>query len=121
MADKISKTIGSRTSGSLSFVIALLYFSNYVGPTSLIVLSGIFGFTAFAFWNLAISDVQDCVDDTRVGSATGITQGIAAISGSVAPTVSGFAITNYGFNLALVLSVALPQLIYVFLALKATR
>ena len=121
MADKISKTINILTSGSLSFVLALLYFSNYVGPTSLIVLSGLLGFTAFAFWNLAISAVQDCVDDTRMGSATGITQGIATISGSVAPTVSGLAITNYGFDLALVLSVALPQLIYVFLALKATR
>lgn len=121
LADKISKSISILTSGSLSFVLALLYFSNYVGPTSLIVLSGIFGFTAFAFWNLAISAVQDCVDDKRMGSATGITQGIATISGSVAPTVSGFVITNYGFNLALVLSVALPQLIYVFLALKATR
>jgi len=121
LADKISKTISILISGSLSFILALLYFSNYVGSASLIVLSGILGFTAFAFWNLAISAVQDCVDDTHMGSATGITQGIATISGSVAPIVSGFVITNYGFNLALVLSVALPQLIYLFLALKATR
>jgi ACS family hexuronate transporter-like MFS transporter len=121
LADKISRTVSILTSGFLSFILGLLYFSGYLGSTSLIVLSGMFGFTSFAYWNLAISAVQDCVEDTHMGSATGITQGIATLSGAVAPTVSGFMITNCGFNSALILSIALPELIYVALAWKATQ
>ncbi len=67
-----------------------------------------------------ISSVQDYIDVDLIGSATGLMLSIAMMSATAAPTVAGFMITNYGFNLALILTIAMPQLAYIILAFKAT-
>ncbi len=121
LSDKISRRMSILASAIPGFAFTLLYFSGYIKEIGLIILSGMIGFTSFAYWNLIISSVQDDVDDELMGSATGLIQGMAYVSSAIAPTFSGFMITNFGYNLALILSVSLPQLIYATIASKAAK
>ena len=119
LSDKIGRRNSILASGLPGFILSLLYFSGYIQEIGLIILSGMIGFTAFAYWNLIISAAQDGVSNELIGSVTGTIQGVAYISSAVAPTISGFMISKYGFSIALILSVALPQFIYAVIVSKA--
>lgn len=119
LSDKIGRRKSILASGLPGFILSLLYFSGYIKEIGLIILSGMIGFTAFAYWNLIISVAQDGVSNELIGSVTGTIQGVAYISSAVAPTISGLMISKYGFSIALILSVALPQFIYVAIVSKA--
>jgi MFS family permease len=119
LSDKIGRRKSIIASGFPAFFISLFYFSGQIKYASLMLLSVVLGFTSYAYWNLAISALQDRVDNRYIGSATGIMLSFALVSAAIAPAVSGFMITNYGISIALILSIALPQLIYTILASKA--
>lgn len=122
LSDKVGGRGSMMSSGIIASALPLLYFSAYVGPRNLIVLSGVIGFTAFTYWNLTISSAQNQVDVALIGSVTGLIQSVALITGVMAPIISGLMISNYGYNLALILSTTLPMLFYTILAgLKYTH
>ncbi len=121
LSDRVGRRRTIFASGFPTFILSLLFFSGQIGQISLMVLSGVLGFTSFAYWNLAISAMQDHVDNRFIGAATGLMICVGLVSATFAPTVSGFMITNYGFNSALILSAALPQLLYVIVTSKATN
>ena len=118
-SDKIGRRNSILASSLPGFILSLLYFSGYIQEIGLIILSGMIGFTAFTYWNLIISAAQDGVSNELIGSVTGTIQGVAYISSAIAPTISGFMISQYGFSMALILSVALPQFLYTAIASKA--
>ncbi len=120
LSDKIGRRGGILASGIPAFIFALLYFSGYIVSKTLIVLSGVLGFITYTFWNLMIAAVQDRVDSRLLGSATGLMLNVGMIAAVPAPMIAGFMITNYGYNLALILTVAIPQLLYTIVASKAT-
>ncbi|MCW3975144.1 MAG: MFS transporter [Candidatus Bathyarchaeota archaeon] len=119
LSDRIGRRGGILASGIPAFIFTLLYFSGYIVSKSMIVLSGVLGFITYAFWNLMIAAVQDHVDSRLLGSATGLMLNVGMIGAVPAPMIAGLIITNYGFNLALILTVAIPQLLYTIAASKA--
>lgn len=120
LSDRIGRKGGILASGIPAFIFALFYFSGHIVSKSLIVLSGVLGFITYAFWNLMIAALQDRVDSRLLGSATGIVLNAGMIGAVPAPIIAGLMITNYGFTLALILTVAIPQLLYTIAASKAT-
>lgn len=120
LSDKIGRRNGVLFSGIPAFSLTLLYFSGYIVSESLIVLSGVLGFFTSPYWNLIISAVQDHVDDSLVSSAMGLVISVAMMSATIAPTISGFMITDHGFILTLISMVAMPQLVYILIASRAT-
>ena len=119
ISDKFGRKSSLMASGIFASILSLLYFSGHVSSIILIIFTGAIGFASYPPANLIISATQDLVDNHSIGSATGFTFSIGMIGGAFAPTISGFLISNYGFNFALILSVAIFYFIYTIIVSKA--
>jgi len=105
------------TTGTAAGVVSIPLYLLRLNFSSVLVLMVLFGFLFWPYWNLATSMVQRLVDPAHVGSITGLVQNIGIAGGFVGPIFAGLLINYYGFELAMIGSVAVPLFLYALLVI----
>ena len=75
------------------------------------------GFFTNTFWNLLSALAQVSVEESRIGTATGMVQSIGFIGAVFGPSLVGSIIPAFNISTALIVSVTIPYLIYTALML----
>jgi len=70
------------------------------------------GFVTNTFWSLLSALAQVSVDDSQIGTATGIIQNIGFVGAMVGPSVAGSLVSSLPISSALIMTVSIPYLIY---------
>ena len=75
------------------------------------------GFAANSFWSLLSALAQVNVDQSQIGTATGVIQNIGFVGAMIGPVIAGSLLSNYPISSALIVTVSLPYLIYTLLVI----
>ena len=75
------------------------------------------GFVTNTFWSLLSALAQVSVDESQVGTATGIVQNIGFVGAMIGPFIAGSLVSGFPTSTALVMTVSVPYLIYALLVM----
>lgn len=109
---------GKRTTivaATMSAVFTLLFLVDLDGYWLSMALLVLTGFFANSFWSLLSALAQVSVDESHLGTATGITQNIGFVGAMIGPFVAGSLVGGLPISSALILSVTLPYVVYALL------
>jgi MFS family permease len=119
LSDRWSRKTVILACGISAALTAYFYFINANSILIITALSGAFGFTSYACWNLLTSLAQDSVDTGAIGSVTGFVQNISISASIIAPVMAATLIAALGVTWGMIVSVAVPYLVEATLVLAS--
>ncbi len=111
---KKSALMGGAAATTLTALLFLQTSSSFI--VAILLLSA--GFFTNTFWNLLSALAQVSVEESRMGTATGVVQNAGFIGAVIGPFLAGSIIPAFNTAIALIVSVTIPYLIYTVLMLK---
>ena len=113
--DKIG---GKRTviiAGGSASALTFLFFIHPGGFPLALAFLILAGLVTNTHWSLLSTLTQVSVDESHIGTATGIIQNIGFLGAMIGPSIVGYVVARLDFSLALVTIVSVPYLVYVSL------
>jgi MFS family permease len=121
LSDRLNRKAVNFASGIAAAVVAYFYFVSVNSFLAIAGLSVAFGFVAYSYYSLIISLVQDSVEPTAIGSATGFILNIGVAGSIIAPVMAAKLISFLGITWGMIGSVSIPYLIQAVLVLTPTE
>lgn len=113
--DRIGGKRATLVAATMSVVLTFLFLLHPDGYWLSIVFLVLTGFFANSFWSLLSALAQVSVEESQLGTATGIIQNIGFVGAMVGPVIAGSLVGALPISSALIASVTLPYLIYALL------
>ena len=110
--DRIGGKRATLLASSMSAALTFLFLARPGGFWLTVTFLVLAGFVTNTFWSLLSALAQVSVDDSQIGTATGIIQNIGFVGAMVGPSVAGSLVSSLPISSALIMTVSIPYLIY---------
>jgi len=115
--DRVGGKRATLLAATMSAGLTFLFLARPGGSWLAVAFLVLAGFVTNTFWSLLSALAQVSVDESQVGTATGIIQNIGFVGAMVGPSIAGSLVSSLPISTALVMTVSLPYLIYASLVI----
>jgi len=115
--DRIGGKQATLLAAAMSAGLTFLFLVRPGGSWLTVLFLILAGFVTNTFWSLLSALAQVSVDESQVGTATGIIQNIGFVGAMIGPSIAGYLVSGLPISSALIITVSLPYLIYALLVI----